>query len=270
MTDLIRAAGSQAKWLIRGPVKSWRRWRERLLTRKFNKLYYNGPEGQGQLFDKIDWLGVTTLKCPLDLWVYQELLFRTMPEYIVETGTKHGGSALYLASICDLIGTGTIISVDTSLQTVAARVRTHPRIELLEGSSTSSDIYEIIRSRCNNRRTMVVLDSDHRAEHVREELRLYAPLVTTGCYLICEDTNINGHPAYPTFGPGPYEAVQEFLAMNRNWKVDKNCEKLMITFNPSGYLLREESVSRAEVVAKTTGSDKTPSPSTARAPLQTL
>ncbi|MCA3218191.1 MAG: hypothetical protein ING59_06470 [Burkholderiales bacterium] len=39
-------------------------------------------------------MGVPALKCPLDLWVYQELLFRLRPGLIVETGTRHGGTAL--------------------------------------------------------------------------------------------------------------------------------------------------------------------------------
>jgi cephalosporin hydroxylase len=191
-------------------------------------------------FYKTDWLGVPALKCPMDLWVYQEILFRSRPEVIVETGVKHGGSALYLASVCDLIGEGRIVSVDITLTNLAPSVRKHPRIELLEGSSTATEIYQTIEARCKNRRTMVILDSDHTAQHVQEELRLYAPLVTPGCYLICEDTNINGHPVFPSFGPGPYEAVQEFLSANRNWQVDKECEKLLVTFNPSGYLKRVE------------------------------
>ena len=85
---------------------------------------------------------------------------------------------------------------------------------------------------------MVILDSDHSEQHVSEELRLYAPLVTPGCYLICEDTNINGHPVFRDFGAGPFEAAGKFLAENKGWRVDSHCERLLVTFNPSGYLLR--------------------------------
>ena len=33
------------------------------------------------------WLGTDVLKCPLDLWVYQELLHELRPDLIIETGT---------------------------------------------------------------------------------------------------------------------------------------------------------------------------------------
>ena len=85
---------------------------------------------------------------------------------------------------------------------------------------------------------MVVLDSDHTRDHVAEELRLYAPLVTSGCYLVVEDTNVNGNPVLPEFGPGPQEAVAEFLAQTDDFEVDHEREKLMLTFNPNGYLRR--------------------------------
>jgi Cephalosporin hydroxylase len=45
-------------------------------------------------------------KCPLDLWIYQELLHELEPDLIVETGTAESGSALFLASICDLVDKG--------------------------------------------------------------------------------------------------------------------------------------------------------------------
>ena len=86
---------------------------------------------------------------------------------------------------------------------------------------------------------MVILDSDHSEKHVSEELRLYSPLVTPGCYLICEDSNLNGHPVVRFSGPGPYEAIAKFLQQNKNWRSDTNCERLLITFNPTGYLLRQ-------------------------------
>jgi cephalosporin hydroxylase len=99
-------------------------------------------------------------------------------------------------------------------------------------------IFAKIRQACDGKRTMAILDSDHSERHVLEELRLYSQLVTPGCYLICEDTNINGHPVLPSFGPGPHEALEQFLRESAGWLVDRDCERLLVTFNPSGYLLR--------------------------------
>ena len=83
-----------------------------------------------------------------------------------------------------------------------------------------------------------ILDSDHTEAHVSRELELLAPYVTPGSYLIVEDTNINGHPTYPTFGPGPYEAVSTFLRAHPEFVVDTAREKFLMTFNPGGFLRR--------------------------------
>ena len=209
------------------------------IINSFNRIYYDGPDKKN-LFTTTSWMGVPTYKCPMDTWVYQEILSRTRPDVIVETGVLYGGSALYLASICDLLGHGEVIACDISLKNVYEQARNHPRVTLLEGGSTDPGTLEKIRSACHCKKVMVILDSDHTEKHVLDELRSYGPLVSPGCYMICEDSNINGHPAYPEFGPGPYEAVQKFLAEESAWKVDLNCERLLVTFNPSGYLLRLE------------------------------
>ncbi len=83
---------------------------------------------------------------------------------------------------------------------------------------------------------LVVLDSDHSHDHVLAELRAYAPLVTPDSYLVVEDTNVNGHPVYEEFGPGPMEAVQDFLKENDTFAVDVTREKFLLTFNPGGWL----------------------------------
>jgi cephalosporin hydroxylase len=207
------------------------------LVRDFNKVFYHGPDGT-PLWQTISWLGVPIWKCPLDLWIYQEILCRTRPEVIVECGVYAGGTTLYLATLCDILGAGTVLGCDITLGHTTANVRAHPRIQLLEGSSTDPAIHAAIAAKCQGRRTMVILDSDHSYQHVLQELRLYAPLVAPECYLICEDTNVNGHPVLPDYGPGPHEAVQDFLRANADWYADPDCERLLVTFNPHGYLRR--------------------------------
>ena len=85
---------------------------------------------------------------------------------------------------------------------------------------------------------MVLLDSDHHKTHVLAEMRAYAPLVTVGSYLIVQDTNVNGHPVAPDFGPGPMEAVLEFLASDDRFESDRTQERLFFTMHPRGYLRR--------------------------------
>jgi cephalosporin hydroxylase len=115
----------------------------------------------------------------------------------------------------------------------------HKRVKYLLGSSTSKEIVDKVRSSIKARhRVMVVLDSDHSKDHVLEELRIYSRFVTRGSYLIVEDTNISGHPVLPEFGPGPMEAVQEFLAENKDFVVDGSRAKFYMTFNPGGWLRR--------------------------------
>ena len=95
-----------------------------------------------------------------------------------------------------------------------------------------------MRREIGDRRAMVILDSAHSFGHVLSELRLYAPFVSPERYLIVEDTNVNGHPVRGDFGPGPMEAVQRFLAEDGGFAADHSREKLLMTFNPGGFLRR--------------------------------
>jgi cephalosporin hydroxylase len=197
----------------------------------FHKRYYDSEVWRG----RTHWLGVPTQKTPFDLWIYQELLVELRPDLVVETGTADGGSALYLASICDLIQHGRVLTIDVR----EAERPAHPRIAYMLGSSTERETVERVRHEAENASAVLaILDSDHAAEHVLAELRAYAPLVTPGSYLIVEDTNINGHPVLPDFGDGPAEAVASFLAETDEFTVDHSLEKFGFTFNPGGYLRR--------------------------------
>jgi cephalosporin hydroxylase len=87
---------------------------------------------------------------------------------------------------------------------------------------------------------MVILDSDHSAGHVYNELVAYSRLVTPGAYLICEDTNVNGHPVYKNHGPGPMEAVDRFLPGHPEFAIDATRESAGMTAHPRGFLRRRQ------------------------------
>ena len=190
---------------------------------------------ESDAWTRATWLGAQALKNPLDLWVYQEIMVETRPELIVETGTYRGGSALFLASVCDLLGTGEVVSID--IEPAHDDYPLHPRITYLSGrSSTHPDVVAEVAERAAGRRILVVLDSDHSQAHVEAELDAYAPLVPVGCYVIVEDSNIG--LIRQDLLPGPLEAAEAFLSRTDDFEIDREREKFLITFNPSGYLRR--------------------------------
>jgi cephalosporin hydroxylase len=201
-------------------------------TRAFAIAWYRSPH----TWQELSWLGVPLQKNPLDLWIYQEIMTEIRPALIIETGTLHGGSALYLAHLCDLLGRGQVISIDIGAQPI---LPDHPRVRFLPGSSVEPGVIEQVRSLARALEpVLVILDSDHSEPHVSAELEAYSAFVTPGSYLIVEDTNVNGHPVFPSHGPGPMEAVREFLKTHREFQPDTYRERLMLTLNPRGYLKR--------------------------------
>ncbi len=198
---------------------------------QFHVKYY---DAQAETWNNTYWMGIPLEKYPSDLFIYQEILHELKPEIIVECGTFMGGSALYFANICDMLNHGRVISVD--IQWLPNRPR-HDRIHYITGSSVDPKIVQQVKGQILERqKVLVILDSDHRKEHVFKELEAYSQLVTLGSYLILEDTNVNGHPVYPEHGPGPWEALHEWLPKHPEFVPDLKREKFMVTANPSGYL----------------------------------
>jgi cephalosporin hydroxylase len=210
---------------------------EEEIVRQFHDLYYRHWRLRGADTVNLSWFGYELVKCPLDLWIYQELLVRTLPDFVIETGTWCGGSALYFAMLLDHLGHGEVITVDVE---VKPNRPVHPRIRYLTGSSVDTAIIAQVREAVGGSRAMVVLDSDHHAAHVYDELLAYNPFVQTGDYLIVEDTNVNRHPTWPDFGSGPMEALDRFFAQNDEFVIDQRCERFLLTLHPAGYLRRSK------------------------------
>lgn len=185
--------------------------------------------------------GIRTLKNPADMWNYQEIIVSRGIQWVVETGTRHGGSALFFADLLAASGAeGFVVSIDVTAQD--NWVRSHPRIRFVIGDSAAPEVVREVAAMLSGRRAplFMILDSDHRKAHVLRELEAWVPTLQPGDYLVVEDTCINGHPVRPDFGPGPYEAVEAFLAAQPNLLVHDRAREAKFghTFAPRGYFVR--------------------------------
>ena len=192
------------------------------------------------------WLGIPIIQYPQDVMALQELIWEDRPDLVIETGVAHGGSAIFFASMLELLGGGSVVAIDIDIRPHnRAAIESHPlakRIELIEGSSTDAAVVTAVAERARAaRRVVVVLDSNHTHEHVARELELYSPFVRRGGHLAVLDTIVERLPSPPDrpWGPGnsPGSAVQAFLAQNDRFVIDAALsEKLLITVAPGGYL----------------------------------
>jgi cephalosporin hydroxylase len=206
------------------------------VAREFTSVFHDLKD---QTFATTTWLQVPLVKTPADILIFQQIIAETRPELIVETGAYVGGSAMLFASVQEMLGIdGKVIAVDIDLSFVHDKVREHPRIELIEGSSTDPEVISRIRAAAEGKRTMVDLDADHRAHHVLAELRAYSSLVSPNCYLVVEDSFFGGRPVRPDAVPGPSEALDAWFAEDPPFESDRWRERFLLTQNPRGYMRR--------------------------------
>ena len=213
-----------------------------------------------------EWLGRPIIQYPQDVVAMEEIIWQVKPDLIIETGIAHGGSLIFSASmlalldVCDAIDQKKSIDPSRSERKVLAvdidirphnraAIEAHPmasRIQMIQGSSIAPEVVAQVKAIAANYRTVLVcLDSNHTHEHVLEELKAYAPLVTKGSYCVVFDTIIEDLPEgmFPDrpWGPGnnPKTAVWQFIETHPDFHVDESIDnKLLISVAPNGYLRR--------------------------------
>ncbi len=181
------------------------------------------------------WLGRRIASAPTDLLAYQEIIASARPDWVIETGAGDGSRALFLASVCEMVGHGEVIAVG---ETLAGDLPQHPRLRYRHGVAHDADTSVAVREVVGSGTAVVILGSrTDRATTVRE-FDAYASLVPVGSYVVVTDTIVNGHPVWPAFGAGPTEAVKQILTIHGEFVADALMEKYSLTFNPGGFLRR--------------------------------
>lgn len=213
------------------------------------------------------WQGRPIIQYPQDMIAMHEICWKIRPDLIIETGIAHGGSLIYSASMlalmdmCDAIEERTLLDPSQSNRKVLGididirshnreAIEAHPmasRIQMIQGSSIAPEIVSQVKAiAANYRKVLICLDSNHTHEHVLEELKAYAPLVSNGSYCVVFDTIVEDMPKemFPDrpWGPGnnPKTAVFEFLKSHPEFEIDKSIDhKLLISVAPDGFLKRK-------------------------------
>ncbi len=196
-----------------------------------------------------NWLGEPILNVAQDMFATQEILWKTKPDFIIESGVAWGGSLLFYATIMEAMGKGRIIGIDTYIPAdLKKRIMSHgkisKRITLINASSTDPATIAKVKSLTKGAKNIsVFLDSDHSHAHVLKELELYSAFVKKGNYMLCGDTIVESIPEQThrkrSWGPGnnPKTARDEFMKKNKRFVVDAEFEnKLLFTCNPEGFL----------------------------------
>jgi cephalosporin hydroxylase len=208
-----------------------------------------------RLMYQLTWLGLPIIQLPGDILMMQELVWKLRPDLVIECGLAHGGSAVFYASILELLGKGEVIAVDVEIRDPnRAAIESHPlgrRVRLVEGASTDPATVAAL---------LVVLDSNHSAAHVRAELDCYHDLVTPNGYLVVMDgaqahvwDTPRGKPAWRD--DHPLAAIDGFLAAHPEFVIDPRYNRLHVTSSPRGFLRRRarhelaREFERAEVLA---------------------
>lgn len=209
------------------------------------------------------WLGVPIWQLPEDLVALQRIVFDANPKWIVETGTKFGGSAIFFSSLLSMMGRtpecgGGIITVDIH-ETNEARqwLSEHPHRmasyvkQRLIGDASSPEIITAIRTKIASDpgSVMVFLDDWHDGEHVYSEMQAYSELVTAGGILIVADTTFEDLADTPVIVPSekypdakrsnPRVALRRFLSERNDFFADNSYTSTGISNFPDSVLRRE-------------------------------
>ena len=206
---------------------------ERAIIDDFHRLYHQVGRIEGSW--GVTWRGRPVAQNPMDLMAIARIIQEQKKPPVLEIGTGTGGSALFYRDV----EVPAVVTIDLA---PPRPFRYDGHIHYIQGDSTAISL-RLVRDafrqsiRSWRGRALVILDGDHHAQTVSRELQLYSSFVPIGGYLIVCDTHFNGHPIAPEFGPGPWEAVEEWLPKHPEFVRDRSVEP-MLTFNPGGYLKR--------------------------------
>ncbi len=200
-------------------------------------------------------MGRPIIQLPEDMIRAQEAIYAVQPDVIIETGVAHGGSLIYSASLCKILGRGRVIGIDIEIRPHNRQaIESHPLasfIQLIEGSSTDPAVVRRVHDCVKpGEKVLVILDSCHTRAHVLAELEAYQDLVSVGSFIVATDGIMRDLHDVPRGQPEwtsdhPAQAAQDFLSQHPEFELsaparlfNESTLTLDITHWPDSWLRR--------------------------------
>ena len=200
---------------------------------------------------RMHWKGVEVGKDPLDMIIYQQLIWELKPRTIIELGAFVGGTAVWMADILQTYDLqGRIYSADIDLGFLDERVKAHPYVTFIEGDLHRVD--EVfpgsLLKDCPH--PWIVIEDSH--VNVTGSLAHFHSWMQHGDYFVVDDTNpdtpavagmgLYEELGYELWGTGKLNELGEFMRVHgADYRVDVYYTDMFGyngTWNWNGYLRR--------------------------------
>lgn len=210
---------------------------ENYLLKDLRRNYVRAAANQGWF--EHHWLGVPIWQIGEDLIRMQQVVSEIEPKWIIETGTKFGGSAIFFGSVLHGLGLteSRVITIDIQEQPEATDAFSNHHLKdyvasyIVDSAVAPSAIAQIQHMiEFDPGPTLVFLDDNHNRDHVLAELRAYGAMVTPGSLIVVADTVYEDLVGSPVGKPtakyedmaksNPRAAIELFLEENSDFTRD--------------------------------------------------
>jgi cephalosporin hydroxylase len=178
-------------------------------------------------WNKFKWKGLTLMKDPMTLTIYQQLINDVKPKTIIEFGSYEGGSALWMHDICRALGLNTnVITFDIDKENFKCTSQ-QIKFKNLDSNNITEYFKDNYKEFINLEGPIIVIEDCH--VNVKGICLEIDKILKSGDYLIIEDT----------LDTVKHNTMLEFLKENKCYVVDRHyCDfwGLNLSWNVNSFL----------------------------------
>jgi cephalosporin hydroxylase len=185
------------------------------------------------------WKDLEMTKFPIDIYIYQQLIWEANPEVIVEIGTQRGTSAEFFNELVKSANKPDRFVITVDINPVPEPQKTTLEslgVVVITGNISEKSIQEKISKYLGNKSFLLVDDGSHSYEDVASSLEFFEKFQSAGSYMVIEDGITDVMLSRST--RNALHAVDDFLLKNSNYTRVEEYDRWLFTTTFGGILKR--------------------------------